>query len=245
MPPSLQSRVQSLLEATPDPKLEYYALTILLCESGSPEFSCFTGWVGYTDDQPRREIRKASIVHADRMLTAWKTMDEAGMVVNTPDDFCLFFAFGGHAVVEKTLAQTAIPEWLAPNVSVHVGQWGYASPGVLPKTAMQRATTPKLRMKVIKRDDFRCRVCGRNPKDYIDLELHVHHIRPWAVGGVTEETNLMTLCHTCHNGLDPHFEHALFRLLPNTHDNDRASTYRRKIFEYQLAVIRESRESDG
>lgn len=241
---TLQERVQSLLDAIPEGTKNYYALTILLGDSGVPEFSCFTGWVGDTDDTPRREIREASIVYADRMLAAWKRMDEPGMVVNAPDDFALFFAFGGHAVVEKQLAEAVVPEWLAPFVSVHEGEWGYVHPKLLPQSAMQRAPTPKLRMGIIKRDEFKCRICGRSPKDYSDLELHVHHIRPWAVGGVTEERNLITLCHTCHNGLDPHFEHALFRFVPPKEDSERAVIYRRKLAEYRASAARQSEGSD-
>jgi hypothetical protein len=45
------------------------------------------------------------------------------------------------------------------------------------------------------------------------VELHVHHIRPWAKGGLTEEDNLITLCKTCHDGLDPHHDPSLFDLI--------------------------------
>jgi HNH endonuclease len=41
----------------------------------------------------------------------------------------------------------------------------------------------------------------------------VHHIRPWATGGLTEEQNLICLCHTCHSGLSPHDEPGLFSLI--------------------------------
>lgn len=241
---SILERVQSLLDAVPDDTKNYYALTILLSDNGKPQFTCFTGWVGDTDDNPRREIRKASLVHPDRMLAAWKLMEEPGMVISAPDDFALFFAYGGHAVVEKQLAEAVVPEWLVPFVSVHEGEWGYVHPNVLPESAMQRAPTPKLRMSIIKRDDFKCRICGRSPKDYGDLELHVHHVRPWSAGGVTEERNLITLCHTCHNGLAPHYEHALFKFIPPKDDTERAVIYRRKLAEYQAAAARASEGSD-
>ncbi|QPI71951.1 HNH endonuclease [Sphingobium sp. Cam5-1] len=37
-----------------------------------------------------------------------------------------------------------------------------------------------------------------------------HHIRPSATGGATEMPNLMTLCQSCHAGLDPHFDRSSF-----------------------------------
>ena len=241
---SLHERVESLLQTQPDPDRDYYAITIFLGTRGLLEYTCFTAWTRYTDESPKREIREASLVNAERMLDAWTHMDERGMVVNTPDDFALFFSFGGHAVVEKELAESVVPEWLAPSVSVHEGEWGYASPQVLPASALQRAPTPKLRMSIIKRDSYRCRVCGRSPRDYTDVELHVHHIRPWAAGGVTEERNLVTLCHTCHNGLDPHFEFGLFRLLATGPKSDRAVFYQKKLVAYQQAAAAASRQSD-
>jgi hypothetical protein len=241
---SLHHRIEALLNATPDPERDYYALSIFLGDKCLPEYACFSGWVGYTDETPKREIREASIVHADRILVAWRRMDEPGMVVNTGDEFALYFSFGGHAVVERELAEFAIPEWLAPIVTVHEGQWGFASPHVLPSTAMQRAPSPKLRMKIIKRDEYKCRVCGRSPKNHVDIELHVHHIRPWAAGGVTEDKNLITLCHTCHNGLDPHFEYSLFKLIAPDPDSDRSTAYQKRLAAYQEAAAAASRRSD-
>ncbi|MBK8726605.1 MAG: HNH endonuclease [Holophagaceae bacterium] len=178
------------------------------------------------------------------MLAAWKVIDEPGMVVNTSDDLALFFVCGGHAVVEKQLAESFVPELIAPFVAVQEGEWGYINPKLLPQSAMQPAPTPKLRMSIIKRDEFKCRICGRSPKDYGDLELHVHHIRPWAAGGVTEERNLITLCHTCHNGLDPHFEHSLFRLIHPIEATERAVIYRQKLAEYQAFVAQQSESGD-
>src|SRR5262249_38518073 len=74
------------------------------------------------------------------------------------------------------------------------------------------APTPKLRMSVLKRDGFRCRLCGRSPDNHVDVELHVHHIRPFGrpSEGVTHPDNLTTLCHTCHKGLHPHNDDSLF-----------------------------------
>jgi hypothetical protein len=71
-------------------------------------------------------------------------------------------------------------------------------------------------MAVLHRDGRRCRICGRNPDDNVDIVLHVHHIRPWALGGATEVSNLITLCHTCHGGLEPHFDPNLYEYVEPT-----------------------------
>lgn len=240
----LLDRIKALFAAEPSADKGHYALTILLSNEGGLEFSTQTSWVGYTEDKPAREIRKASLVHADRMLRAWKEIGQSGMVIEDPKDMALFLAFGGNAVVEQTLAEAVVPDWLAPAESVNVGEWGFASPGLLGSSAMKHAPTPKHRMRIIQRDNYRCRVCGRSPNDHVDLELHVHHIRPWAIGGVTVDENLITLCHTCHNGLDPHYEYALFRLLPKDDSMDRAAVYKDRLQKYQAVVAKRSRESD-
>ena len=43
----------------------------------------------------------------------------------------------------------------------------------------------------------------------MDVELYVHHVKPWGEGGLTVEENLVTLCHTCDKGLDPHGDFGL------------------------------------
>jgi hypothetical protein len=237
-------RLQELFDALPIAGRDYYALTLLLGQNGEIEVGCQTLWVRYTDEEPRREIREARLVNPERHLELWKALEEPGMVVNTADDFALFFACGGNALVERGLAATVVPDWLAPAVSINVGQCGFASPSNLPSGALQRAPSPKLRMSIIKRDAYKCRVCGRSPAGNSDIELHVHHVRPWAAGGVTEESNLMTLCHTCHNGLDPHYEISLFQLMPKPHDSSRGSTYANRVRRYQEYVAEGASRSD-
>ena len=135
-------------------------------------------------------------------------------------------------LVEKSLAESTIPSWLQPHVTVNVGHAGYCAPTLLPRGALVRAPHPKHRMRILKRDNYRCRVCGRSPNDHVDLELHVHHIRPWALGGATEDGNLVTLCHTCHNGLDPQYDYSLFSLIPQKHGYA-SIDYWRAVKQYQ------------
>jgi hypothetical protein len=87
-------------------------------------------------------------------------------------------------------------------------------------------------MAVLKRDDFRCQICGRRANDYVDVELNVHHVRPWGQGGLTKENNLVTLCRTCHKGLDPHFDPKLYELVPSADKlGPSAQEMRKELFE--------------
>lgn len=58
--------------------------------------------------------------------------------------------------------------------------------------------SPSLRMEVLKRDGYRCRICGRSANDGARLE--VDHIIPISKGGKTELSNLQTLCWDCNRG---------------------------------------------
>lgn len=55
-----------------------------------------------------------------------------------------------------------------------------------------------LRYDVLKRDNFRCAICGRSAED--GVTLHVDHIKPVSKGGKTEIDNLRTLCDYCNLG---------------------------------------------
>jgi hypothetical protein len=63
--------------------------------------------------------------------------------------------------------------------------------------------TPKLRMDILRRDGFRCRMCGASGRD--GIALHIDHIVPVSHGGRTVETNLQALCDACNTGKSNHF----------------------------------------
>ena len=62
-----------------------------------------------------------------------------------------------------------------------------------------------LRYEVMRRDGFRCVLCGRSAmEDHV--RLHVDHIRPVSKGGKTELSNLRTLCQDCNLGKSDRFD---------------------------------------
>lgn len=58
--------------------------------------------------------------------------------------------------------------------------------------------TPSIRYDVMRRDNFRCRLCGRSAANGIELE--VDHIIPISRGGTSDKDNLQTLCRDCNRG---------------------------------------------
>lgn len=57
--------------------------------------------------------------------------------------------------------------------------------------------SPKVRFRVLVRDRFACRYCGRKAPD---VELAVDHVKPVARGGADDPSNLVTSCRDCNAG---------------------------------------------
>lgn len=64
----------------------------------------------------------------------------------------------------------------------------------------KRSIPLKLRLEVLKRDQFRCTFCGRSPAIESGVALHIDHKIPFSKGGTTELANLQTLCWDCNLG---------------------------------------------
>jgi 5-methylcytosine-specific restriction endonuclease McrA len=58
----------------------------------------------------------------------------------------------------------------------------------------------EVRWRVLRRDRYRCVVCGKSPALDGGVELEVDHIVPVARGGGNGEENLRTLCGACNRG---------------------------------------------
>ncbi len=58
--------------------------------------------------------------------------------------------------------------------------------------------TASLRYEILKRDNFKCVLCGASKND--GIKLHVDHIVPISKGGKTIKSNLRTLCEDCNIG---------------------------------------------
>lgn len=58
----------------------------------------------------------------------------------------------------------------------------------------------RLRFLVMRRDSFRCQICGRSPAMTAGVVLNVDHIHPRSKDGPTKMENLQTLCEQCNIG---------------------------------------------
>jgi len=71
---------------------------------------------------------------------------------------------------------------------------------VIQKHRTNRTANLRQRFRVMKRDGFKCVLCGASPTMNLGCELHVDHVIPWSGGGETIEENLRTLCSDCNLG---------------------------------------------
>jgi hypothetical protein len=216
--PDLDARLAALRQPHSNPDCLYHAITLTADEELRVEFGVHSIWVGYADTEHRIELRQSRLVYSDH-VKVWQAMELPYSIILTADDLTLFLVGGGCALVEKELAERAFGELLGPSQAVPFGLWGFKALDLLTNNALRKAPTPRLRMQVLTRDRRRCRICGRRPDDNTDIVLHVHHIRPWAKGGITDPANLITLCHTCHDGLEPHFDRHLFKYIEDGADS--------------------------
>lgn len=82
------------------------------------------------------------------------------------------------------------------------GQNNEAAPGhtnnVPFRTSKRRPKmTGSKRMRILRRDGFRCQMCGRKANEEDGLTLHIDHKMPLAKGGSNSDENLWVLCSEC------------------------------------------------
>ncbi|MBB6078001.1 HNH endonuclease [Streptomyces paradoxus] len=241
-----------------EPEGDYYALTLGANRRGRPFWGAQTHWVGFSERNPRWEVRAASLVNPAGVAEAWSVMGRDWVAVHDEASLALYLRLGGNALVAKQVAEDHLADVIAPSECMHdgsieVGGFGYLGTEHLPDDAVERrAPSKKLWMQVIKRDGFRCVVCGRRPSDYTDIELHVHHLVPWRMAGPTAEENLVTLCSTCHKGLAPDYEPTLRELarlpgpasgldMDNSEFDEEVARYR----EFAQELVSRARGAEG
>ena len=60
--------------------------------------------------------------------------------------------------------------------------------------------TPKTRLQILKRDNFKCTNCGRSPATDPAVYLEIDHYIPFSHGGADDDSNYRTLCRLCNRG---------------------------------------------
>jgi hypothetical protein len=74
-----------------------------------------------------------------------------------------------------------------------------AVPKARKRSKSREGISPRVRFQVMRRDGFRCQLCGVTAMQD-DVVLEIDHIHPVKEGGTSDEENLWTLCHCCNRG---------------------------------------------
>lgn len=84
------------------------------------------------------------------------------------------------------------------NLSIKKGRKTYeALKRPIRSSEFRKGINIKLRYKIMSRDNFKCKLCGKTAEHDI---LVIDHIKPVTYGGKNEESNLRTLCRGCNHG---------------------------------------------
>jgi hypothetical protein len=67
-----------------------------------------------------------------------------------------------------------------------------------PPEPKRKPIKPSVRFQILKRDGYRCQLCGATANDGAKLEID--HIVPVAKGGTNDLSNLQVLCRDCNSG---------------------------------------------
>lgn len=127
------------------------------------------------------------------------------MLVNTTpkkllNDFILISMLKGHFQGNKGYQLEILPSFNKLDY-IYTGQDendDYREPLKMVENKTKRCIPIGLRYIILKRDGFKCLACGRSVKD--NIKLHVDHIIPFSLGGLTIISNLKTLCGECNIG---------------------------------------------
>ena len=227
---------------TIDPGLNYLAATLLGDDAGwgLSFMSHFVGWPEGRSPGEGVELREPSLVHPQRMVDLWEKLGQGWMAVSKAEHLGLFVRLGGNALISEAIAHEYLADRIGPRECVRPGAIGFIDFDPDSRAATCPRPTPKQRFRVMERDGWRCQLCGERPSLNEHVVLQVHHIRPFGNGGLTDDENLITLCHTCHQGLDPHENLGLFHLpggqFDRTLERYKERSFKQGVEEYRRRV---------
>lgn len=142
----------------------YYHFAVVIAPEVGMQWSVQSQWYGYTDDKPRREIREGRLFHGEAQREWLHGAGYPALLINEEADIQYFYAFGGHALILKSIAKKRFAHHVEPDVCLRESSGrGFVSAQSLSEDQLQHAPTKKLRMGVLTRDGRRCVICGRSP----------------------------------------------------------------------------------
>ena len=174
-----------------------------------------SAFAGYPDDDaPAKgvERRSARFANLGDMPGFWKEADQGWIVVHNTQQLGVFSHMRGNALMARDFTLQHFPFWVEPESFAHLGALGFTPYDPDSREATKRRPLRRQRQRVLERDGHRCQKPGCETPEDEQVDLQLHHIRPVKDGGLTVDDNLITLCSTCHDNLEPHFNQELLWL---------------------------------
>lgn len=144
-----------------DEAATYYALTLTATADGQLRRTTQTRFVG-AGSKPMWEMRAASPVYPKKMRAAWRELGQNSLVVNSDRSLVFFLRAGGNAVIAEEVFARWFGEMLEPTECApsRLGE-GVRPVANATQAQLQHAPSRKARMAILKRDEYRCKVCGQ------------------------------------------------------------------------------------
>jgi HNH endonuclease len=177
---------------------QWYTLSVTALGDSICVETAGSQWVDSVDGG---EIRKAT-PHADTL--PWELFKECWCKIEGRSEFINFLVSGGHCLAPRDLISMWWPEFFVPTKCFrYCEEVPFIASDFLPPGAETRHPNKLIRKRVLARDEYRCRICGHSPEDHPAIKLEIHHVVEQAIGGLTVENNLITLCKNCHENATP------------------------------------------
>lgn len=207
-----EDEIVRLLTQPESPDGLYYRFAMMHARGAGYQWSVQTHWCGYTPGKERREIHEGTLFHG---ATERQRLHDGGypvLIINDEADIKYFHAFGGYALILKSVAEKRFSHHVAPRVSL-LNSAGRQQPADADAQLQLDATSGrKLRLGIF-RGRRRCLICGQAPAHYLNMEFTSRQTVAWGPGGGHGERGGVVICKACHDALEPHMDFRLIGLL--------------------------------
>ena len=193
------------MDSSNDSAGAHYLVSVRPLREDLVSFAVYSQFVGFSPRHPQWEMRAASEIKYDWLCRIIRSTGRHPRApVQDPWSLAkLMVGDGGWAAVSATILHQYLPNLAEPVECVRDVASFVPTFNPTDDQVSRTAPTRRQRANVLRRDRRRCAICGRSPLHHTDVELDVHHVLPVRKHGPTVEENLLTLCGTCHAGLDP------------------------------------------
>lgn len=215
----------------------YYRFAMINAQGAGYRWSVQTHWCGYTEGKERREIHEGTLFHGAQERQRLHDSGYPALIINDEADIKYFHAFGGYALILKSIAEKRFAHHIAPRVSLGRSN-GRGEQAADADTAaqlqMDAASAKKLRLGIF-RGRRRCLICGLAAAHYLNVEFNSHQTVAWGPGGGHGERNSVTICKDCHDALNPHMDFKLIGIMREKYPRV-SSKYFEDVMNYQSWV---------